>query len=1049
LRDHSVTRLVHAGAKVPSPDARPHSRRWRRCGVAALLASLLILPAAAHAAGSLGLAEWEAGTCKGSEAEVQEKKNCSYAANPSKFYTQAAGHPPWGLTGFKLSQSGEEPSGGAVKRIRVDVPPGLAANPQGPGTCERSTFEGNAKLCPADSKAGLVVLKAFLQLPVLGGTVQELKGKVYNLPLEPGKPLLFGIDVEGVPPLVEDVHLFLVGHVSFAQEGSLISRGIPSGDYHEWFEIDNVPPEVAVKVLALPVANAPLKTLESKLFFDGHAGAGGNENFLTMPSECGPPSKSTSYLELETYPPVERLSAPTVPPVGVDGCDGEPFKVPFKPSTSVTGEPTTYDQPDGATTVVKVPQNVGANQINTADIKDAHVTLPEGLTLNPAAAHELQACTPAQIGIGTSAPVACPAASRIGTVTIETNLPPGSLAGPVFLGGPSSGPITDPPFTIYLDAETTFGVSVRLQGSVSPNPETGRLEVSFLNNPQLPFSELRLTVNGGNHGPLANPLKCDVASTDFLFSPYTGGPLALGSTPFAASGCPASTPFALAQSTATSAPNAGAYTSYTFDLARGDGNQYLGKVSTTLPAGLVGEIPKVTLCGEPQAQAGTCGAGSQIGTATASVGAGGDPYSFTGPVFLTGPYAGAPYGLSIPIHAAAGPFDLGNVVTHATINVDPHSSRVIVTTTDLPSIFKGVPLRLRKIHVVVDRKPFLFNPTNCGPLSTDTGLSSTLGATQSLSSPFAVSNCSALPFKPSFSAATGASTNPAQLKANGASLRVNLLQNAHEANIHSVVAELPKSLPSRLTTLQKACPAATYEANPFSCPPGSKVGSATVSTPVLPAPLKGPAYLVSHGGEAFPDLDLLLEGNGVRVILESKTDIKGGITKSTFGSIPDVPVTSFVLDLPQGANSALTAVGTLCTQTLTMPTTITAQSGAVIKQNTPIAVGGCTGHGKGRTRLKILSKKIKHNKLVLRVQTFAPGRVSVKNRNLRTTYKKFAKAGKFTIKVPLSRKGVKGQRAHKLKFKARVGFLPKSKAEAISVAFTQVGFHHKKRKHKH
>jgi hypothetical protein len=1054
LRELSITRsLVHAGTNPPEGSRR--NARRRRLGLAALLASLLILPAgAAHAAGSLGLAEWEAGTCKGSEAEVQEKKNCSYSASPSKFYTQAAGHPPWGLTGFKLSQSGEEPTGSSVKRIRVDVPPGLAADPQAPGTCERSTFEGNPKLCPADSKAGFVMLKAFLQLPVLGGTVQELKGQVYNLPLEPGKPLLFGIDVEGVPPLVEDVHLFLGGHVSFAQEGSLIARGIPSGDYHEWFEIDNVPPEVSVKVLALPIAKAPLKTLESKLFFDGHAGRGGNENFLTMPSECGAPSKSTSYLELETYPPVERLSAPTVPPVGVDGCDKVPFaEPPLSPTTTVqpeAGAGSAPDEPDGATTIVRVPQQVKQNQINVSDIRDAHVTLPEGLTLNPSAAHGLQACTPAQIGIGTAAPVACPAASRVGTATIETDLPPGSLTGPVFLGGPSSGPITDPPFTIYIDAESSFGVSVRLQGSVSPNPQTGRLEVSFLNNPQLPFSEVRLTLNGGNYAPLANPLTCATASTDMLFTPYSGGAAALDSTPFAASGCPPATPFALAQSTATSAPNGGAYTNYTFNLARGDGNQYLGKISTTLPAGLVGEIPKVTLCGEPQAQAGTCGGASQIGTATAQVGAGAEPYSFSGPVFLTGPYAGAPYGLSIPIHAAAGPFDLGNVVTHATINVDPHTSRVIVTTTDLPSIFKGVPLRLRNINVVVNRKTFLFNPTYCGALSTDTGLSSTLGATQSLSSPFAVGNCSALPFKPNFSAATGASTNPTQLKANGASLRVNLLQNAHEANIRSVVAELPKSLPSRLTTLQKACPAATYEANPFSCPAGSKVGSATVSTPVLPAPLKGPAYLVSHGGEAFPDLDLLLEGDGgVRVILESKTDIKNGVTKSTFGSIPDVPVSSFVLELPEGANSALTAVGTLCTQTLTMPTTITAQSGAVIKQNTAIAVAGCTGHGKGKTRIKILSKKIKHNKLVLRVQIFAPGRVSVKNRNLRTTYKKFARAGKFTIKVPLSRKGVRGQRAHKLKFKARVGFLPKSKAESISVAFAQVGFRHKQRKRKH
>jgi hypothetical protein len=361
-----------------------------------------------------------------------------------------------------------------------------------------------------------------------------------------------------------------------------------------------------------------------------------------------------------------------------------------------------------------------------------------------------------------------------------------------------------------------------------------------------------------------------------------------------------------------------------------------------------------------------------------------------------------------------------------------------------------VPLRLRNISVLVNRSKFLLNPTNCGRLSTDSLLTSTLGAGQNLSSPFSVSGCSALPFKPAFTAATSASTNATTLKANGASLRVNLLQGAHEANIQSVVASLPKQLPSRLTTLQKACPEATYAANPFSCPAGSKVGTATVTTPVLPGHLSGPAYLVSHGGAAFPDLDLLLEGNGVRVILNGTTQIKNGVTTSTFGSIPDVPVTSFVLDLPQGPNSALAVNGgAFCAQTLTMPTTITAQSGAVIKQNTNVAVAGCTG-GKGKARIKILSKKIVHNKLVLRVQTFAPGRVSIKARGfLRTTFKRFAKAGKFTIKAPLSRKGIKAQRAHRLKFKARVGFLPKSKAEAVSTVFTRVGFKRKGAKHKH
>ena len=954
---------------------KPHVR----AGLAGLLAlaSLILFAPAAEAAFGVTEAHFEAGTCSVAE--------CTYSSPKADFYTQAAGHPERGITSVELnSKAGllgvREPEG-SLKRLRVDVPPGLAANPEAIPKCSKTQFESEGG-CPADTKVGETQLTAFVL-----ATDAEVTGEVYNLEPAAGLPLEFGIHVEvGVGAVkVANEHIFLEGHVEW------------NGDYHEWFEINNI--------------SKTLPILKSKLLFDGRAGG----NFLTLPSVCSP--STTSHVEIESYEGAVS-STFTHTPVGVENCPGAPFK----PITSVAPQSgTSSGGPDGATTVVTVPQ-LAFPTTNTADIKDAHVTLPEGLTLNPSAAHGLKACTAAQIGIGTRNKVECPAESKVGEVAIETDLPPGSLKGNVYLASPSGATITDPPFTIYLDAEAPAqDVSVRLQGLVTPNASTGRLEVSFLGNPQLPFSELRLTTTGGEHAPLANPLGCS-SVTEFSFSAFTGAATS-GSTPFALSGCPSSTPFSLSQSTSDSSSKAGAYTGYTFDLARTDNQQYVQKLTTTLPAGLVGAIPSVPLCGEPQAAGGSCSSASQIGTATVTSGAG-DPYQFSGPVYLTGPYAGAPYGLSIPIEAAAGPFDLGLLTTRAAISVDPHSSRVIVTST-LPTIFKGVPLRLRNIDVAVNRANFLFNPTNCATLSTDTTLVSQFGATQSgLSSPFAVTGCNTLAFKPVFSAATSASTNPTTLKANGASLSVNLLQGAHEANIKSVLAELPKALPSRLTTLQKACPEASYVANPYSCPPAAKVGNATVTTPALPQPLKGPAYLVSHGGAAFPDLDLLLEGDGgVRVILESTTNIKNGITTSNFASIPDVPVSSFVLELPTGYNSALTAIGALCTQTLTMPTTITAQSGTVIKQSTPVAVGGCTG-GKGKTRLKILSKKIVHNKLVLRVQTFAPGRVSIKNRFLRTTYKRVKKAGKFTIKAPLSRKGTKAQRARKLRFKARVGFLP-------------------------
>jgi len=945
--------------------------------IAALFATALVPAAQA----SFGVTEpnFEAGTCN--------VRTCVYTSPESEFYTQAAGHPEWGITTFELNSKtsllGKEPEG-SLKRLRVDVPPGLAADPEALPKCEITAFEHDE--CLPETKVGETELTVF----VLAANA-TITGTVYNLDPAPGLPLEFGIHVE--VPGVANEHIFLEGHVDW------------SGDYHEYFEINNVSK-------AIPI-------VKSKLLFEGRKGG----NFLTLPSVCS--SSTTSYLEVESYAG-EISRAETHTPVGVEGCGN----VPFDPTAEVKPETAASDQPDGATTVVKVPQN--ATKTNTSDIQDAHVILPEGMTLNPPAANGLGVCTPAQIAIGSSGPSTCPESSRVGTVTIETDLPPGSLTGGVYLGDRAGGPITKPPYTIYLDAESSLGVSVRLQGLVEPNLSTGRLEVSFVNNPQLPFSELRLSLHGGARAPLANPLVCGNAPTEALFSPYTTGKLqALTPTPFVTTGCPSSIPFTLTQSATPANTTAGAYSPYTFNLARADGQQYLSRVSTTLPAGLLGAIPSVALCGEPQAAAGTCPTTSQIGVATVAAGSGPEPFPLSGNVYLTGPYDGAPYGLSIPVSVIAGPFNLGIVTTRATIKVDPHTARVTVATTNLPTIVGGVPVRLRTLRVEVNRPSFIFNPTSCSALATESTLTSTFSATQSLSTPFQVGGCSALPFKPTFKVSTSARTS----KKNGASLVVSLTQPAHEANMKSVYVSLPKQLPSRLTTLQKACPEATFAANPVNCRHlGSEVGSAVVTTPVLPGNLKGSAYLVSHGGEAFPDLDIVLEGDGITVILTGNTKITKGVTSSTFAAIPDVPVTSFVLTLPVGEHSALTANGSLCAKALTVPTTIDAQSGARLVQKTKLAVTNCP--------VQIVSHRVVGHKLVLRVKTFAAGRVSLKGKNLKAPrYKQLAKAKTATFTVSLSRKGLAALAKHrKLKIEVRVGFVPKTKTEAVSSASVAVKF---------
>jgi hypothetical protein len=344
---------------------------------------------------------------------------------------------------------------------------------------------------------------------------------------------------------------------------------------------------------------------------------------------------------------------------------------------------------------------------------------------------------------------------------------------------------------------------------------------------------------------------------------------------------------------------------------------------------------------------------------------------------MTGPYEGAPFGLSVVVPAKAGPFDLGTVVVRAKVEVDVHTAQLTVTTDPLPQIVGGVPVNLRLVNVTINRLNFTYNPTDCEPTSVSGTMTGGQGAIAHLESHFQVTNCASLGFKPGFKASTSAKTS----RKDGASLHVKLTYPkesiGRDANIALVKVELPKQLPSRLSTLQKACTAAQFESDPAGCPAASIVGHAKATTPILPVPLEGPAYFVSHGGEAFPSLIVVLQGYGVTVDLVGTTFIsKQGITSSTFKTVPDVPVESFELTLPQGPDSALAANADLCSPTktklvkkkvtvrskvhghtqkrevtrrvrqavpttLSMPTEFVAQNGVVLHQSTHIQVTGC------------------------------------------------------------------------------------------------------------
>ncbi len=764
---------------------------------------------------------------------------------------------------------------------------------------------------------------------------------------------------------------------------------------------------------------------------------------LTNPTSCGVPRTGSvtmaSWQEPLVAPILPSSKSVTLPELS--GCE----KLDFSPSISVTPDGTDGSTPTGLNVDLHVPQESTQNPegLGEADVKDTTVTLPAGVQISPSAADGLQACSQAQIGLDNAEKPSCPDASKIATVRIKTPLLEEELVGEVYLAAPQNfaGPLENlfgSLIAMYLVAEDPVaGVLIKLPGKVTLNETTGQILTTFEDTPQLPFSDLKLEFFGTDRAPLSTPALCGSYGTDAIFAPWSGTPPVSPAASFQITSGPAGAPcqdplpFAPSLTTGTTNIQAGSFTPYTLTMGREDGEQNLDAIQLHMPPGLLGTLASVKLCEEAQADAGTCGEESLIGETIVSVGLGNDPYTVTGgKVYITGPYEGAPYGLSIVNPAKAGPFVLQEgkpVVVRAKIEVNPTTAALSITTDTsgpykIPTILDGIPLEIKHINVSINRPDFTFNPTNCEKLAITGSLTSSEGAISSLSVPFQVTNCAALAFKANLEASTSGKTS----RTEGASLHVKLSYpvGPYDANIAKVKVELPEQLPSRLTTLQKACTAAIFEANPANCPAASRIGSATATTPVLPVSLSGPAYFVSHGGAKFPELIIVLQGYGTTVDLHGETFIsKSGVTSSTFPAVPDVPVGSFELTLPEGPDSALSANTNLCKSKLVIPTQFVGQNGAEVHESTKIAVTGCAK----TITVKHKKKKAKGKKASITVSVPSAGRITASAAGLRGASAHIDKAGELTLTLALTsseQRLLARHRGHELAAHVHLRFTP-------------------------
>ena len=861
-----------------------------------------------------------------------------------------------------------------VKDVVVDLPLGFVGSILAAPQCTFAQLSSHVGQgvggCPSDTVVGQIKTEPV----VLSG----VDGHIYNMTPEHGVPAEFAyIDETG------GAHVFYA-HVVPTPQGYVLQTINPDI------------PQISLGHIVVTFFGDPAER-------DGTGNA--KVPFFTNPTGCGNgPQRAQIWMDSWVNPGAmnpdgtPNLSDPAwvsgehgvSESPAVTGCNALQF------TPELGAQPTTAqaDTPSGLEFELKQPQPEEAGTLATPILNKAVVTLPEGMTVDPSAGNGLQACSEAQIGWEESNQAGpmkfnanaeeCPEASKIGSLELETPLIPNKLEGALYLARQEENPFHTLLGAYIVVDDPVTGVLIKIAGEVHADPHTGRLTATFQENPQLPFSDLKLHFFSGPRAELATPESCGTFTTTSALTPWSFEGEELASTPSFSfpidTGCVSGfNPTFTAGSTNL---QAGAYTPFEASFSRSDTDQEITGLSVTLPPGLLADVGSVPLCGEAQANAGTCPESSQVGTVQTGVGPGPNPLFVGGKAYLTGPYNGGPYGLSVVVPAVAGPFNFGTVVVRQSIRINPETAQVTDVSDPFPTIIDGIPLRLRRVDVTLNRSGFTFNPTNCSKLGfsgglqgsapgTPTALNGTIGyatasdATSAPTAPFQVTNCQTLKFQPKFTVSTAGKTS----KANGASLAVKLsypkTAQGVEADIARVKVDLPKQLPSRLTTLQKACTAKQFDANPANCPKESKIGYATVHTPILPLPLSGPAIFVSHGGEAFPSLIMVLQGNGVTLDLVGTTFIsKAGITSSTFKTVPDAPVGSFELNLPVGKFSALAANlpakahGNFCGQTLKMPTEFLAQNGAKINESTPIGVTGCA-KAKALTRAQKLTKALK------------------------------------------------------------------------------------------
>lgn len=881
--------------------------------------------------------------------------------------TAAGSHPDLQIAFYLKDQKTQQHEGETVAKcgcanpriIRIHAPPGLVGNPHATPRCTAVEFASNA--CPTDSQIGLVQ-------GMLAWTPEASMGfaaPLYNLVPREGEPGLVGFQVLGDTTFEtistrtgSDYGLDTTVYLWNGIAPRLINQiyfGVPASPSNDRLRF-KFPGIVALLTSVcdgdgnpvspnLPFGQPadPYGPLSGPDSFQKSCGFGGEGTFngqtptsstspeipfIEAPTTCGVPLESS--IDVLAYDGGETHSESPYP--STTGCD----QLQFNPSLAASPTTKEADTPSGLEVDMTVPQTQSPRTPSPSEIRSVSMTLPAGFSVNANAADGKTACQDGEARFGTEDEARCPEFAKIGTLEIRTALLPGPLPGYVYLGRPLPGER----YRVFLTADG-FSIHIKLAGTLHIDPSTGQVSVTFENLPQTPFEEFRMHIFGAERGSLATPAQCGTYPVHSTFVPWDSALPDQTSTQFftidsgpGGTPCPGKPrPFAPGFSASSVGNTAGAYTPFSVELTRSDGDQLLSGVNVKTPPGFTAAVRGIPYCPESaiaelesplhtgidELTSSACPSPSQIGTAVAAAGAGSKPLYVRGKVFLAGPYRGAPLSLVAVFPAVSGPYDLGNVATRVALNVDPVTAQVSAVSDPLPQIVGGIPLRTREIRVDLDHPDFTLNPTDCRPFSVRATALGDEGATADLSSPFQVANCAALPFEPrlrlKLRGAIGRNAHPA--------LQAVLSMKEGEAHLAGTSALLPRSTLVDQSHIRTTCTNPQFAAH--ECPEASIYGYASGESPLLEKPLSGPVYLrASH--HSLPDLVADLRGQ-FNITLAARIDSVHGGLRATFSSLPDVPVSKFVLQMQGGKKGLLIDSENLCERTQRAAVRMTGQNG--------------------------------------------------------------------------------------------------------------------------